>query len=146
MRRCYKLVGVYFDRHLSFNKYISHITAKFSRANFLLRRISKFRSSKTLHKLYFSLFLSHRLRCSNIYTGTLQANLKGLSSARFVWLKVVSFNGSLLKGEAPRFSADFAHPPLCKKLFNLLGHLVGALGNDSIIAMSDINIHNAILN
>jgi hypothetical protein len=29
--------------------------------------------------------------------------------ARFVWLEVVSFDLSLLKGEAPRFSADFTH-------------------------------------
>jgi hypothetical protein len=37
------------------------------------------------------------------------ASLKGLSS-KIVWLKVVSTDRSLFKGEAPRFSADFVHP------------------------------------
>jgi hypothetical protein len=30
--------------------------------------------------------------------------------AKFVWLDVVSLNRSLIRGEAPRFSADFTHP------------------------------------
>jgi hypothetical protein len=32
--------------------------------------------------------------------------------ARQIWLKVVSFDRSLLKGEAQRFSANFARPPI----------------------------------
>jgi hypothetical protein len=43
---------------------------------------------------------------------------------------VVSLDRSLLKGEAPRFSAEFNHPFFYEK--------------HNIITMSDINIHSAI--
>ena len=40
--RSFKLLGVYFDEYLSFNKHISMLAAKLSRANFLLRRVTNF--------------------------------------------------------------------------------------------------------
>jgi hypothetical protein len=46
---------------------------------------------------------------------TTQLFLQGLSSK--IWLEVVSFDESLLKGEAPRFSADFNHHLSCKEAF-----------------------------
>jgi hypothetical protein len=57
---------------------------------------------------------------------------------------VVSFDRYLLKGEAPRFSADFNHPLLYERPFKFPRHLVGPLGIDNIIALSAINIHSAI--
>jgi hypothetical protein len=53
---------------------------------------------------------------------------------------VVSFDRSLLKGEAPRLSADFNHPLLYERPFKFTRHLVEPLGIDNIIAMSAINI------
>jgi hypothetical protein len=64
--------------------------------------------------------------------------------ARFVWLKVVSFDRSLLKGKAPRLSADFNHPLSYERPFKFLRHLVGSLEINNKIAMSAINIHSAI--
>jgi hypothetical protein len=63
---------------------------------------------------------------------------------RFVWLKVVSFDRSLLKGEAPRLSADFNHPFSYESPFKFLRHLIGLLEINNIIAMSAVNIHSAI--
>ncbi len=40
--KSFKLLGVYFDEYISFNKHISMLAAKLSRANFLLRRVSNF--------------------------------------------------------------------------------------------------------
>jgi hypothetical protein len=40
--KSFKLLGVYFDEYLSFNKHISMLAAKLSRANFLLRRVTNF--------------------------------------------------------------------------------------------------------
>jgi hypothetical protein len=54
---------------------------------------------------------------------------------------VVSFDRSLLKGEAPRFSADFNHPLLYERPFKFPRR---PLGIDNIIAVSAINIHSAI--
>jgi hypothetical protein len=57
---------------------------------------------------------------------------------------VVSFDRSLLKGEAPRLSADFNHPLSYERPFKFLRHLVGSLEIDNIIAISAIYIHSAI--
>jgi hypothetical protein len=58
---------------------------------------------------------------------------------------VVSFDRSLLKEEAPRFSADFNHPLLYKRPFKFSRHLVGPLGINNIFAVSTINIRSIIL-
>jgi hypothetical protein len=56
----------------------------------------------------------------------------------------VSFDISILKGEAPRFPADFNNPFSYERPFKFLRHLVGPFGISNIIAMSAINIHSAI--
>jgi hypothetical protein len=57
---------------------------------------------------------------------------------------VVSFDRSLLKGEAPRLSADFKHPLSYERPFKFPRHPVGPLAIDYILAMSAINIQSAI--
>jgi hypothetical protein len=57
---------------------------------------------------------------------------------------VVSFDRSLLKGEAPRLLADFNHPLSFERPFKFQRHLVEPLEIDNIIAVSVINIHSAI--
>jgi hypothetical protein len=57
---------------------------------------------------------------------------------------VVSFDGVLLKEQAPRLSADFNHPLSYERPFKFPRHLVVPLEINKIIAMSDINIHSAI--
>jgi hypothetical protein len=57
---------------------------------------------------------------------------------------VVSIDRSLLKGEAPRFSADFNNPLSYERPFKFPRHLVGPFGIGNVIAMSAINIHSAI--
>jgi hypothetical protein len=46
-----------------------------------------------------------------------------------------SVDRSLLKGEAPQFSADFTHTLSCMSLFQFLWHLIEALGIHKIIAI-----------
>jgi hypothetical protein len=62
--RNFKLLGVFFDEHLTFNKHLSNIWAKLSSANFCLKRVANFITTKTLRTLYFSLFHPHLLYCS----------------------------------------------------------------------------------
>jgi hypothetical protein len=64
--------------------------------------------------------------------------------ARFVWLKVVLFDRSLLKGEAPRLVADFNHPLSYERPFKFPRYLVEPLEIKNIIATLAINIHSAI--
>jgi hypothetical protein len=56
----------------------------------------------------------------------------------------VSFDRSLSKGEALRFSTDFNNPLSHERPFKFPRHLVGPFGIGNIIPMSDINIHSAI--
>jgi hypothetical protein len=49
---------------------------------------------------------------------------------RFPWLKVLSIDRSLSKGEAPWFSTDIAHPFLCERPFKCRRHLIKDLGDD----------------
>jgi hypothetical protein len=73
--RSFKLLGVYFDEYCSFNKHISHVCAKLTRANFCLRRIANFVPVKPLRALYFSMFHSHLLYCSIITSCASQTSL-----------------------------------------------------------------------
>ncbi len=59
---------------------------------------------------------------------------------------MVSIDRSVLKGEAPRFSADFTQTLLCERPFTFLRRLVRLLGIDNIISMSDRNVHSTIFN
>jgi hypothetical protein len=70
--------------------------------------------------------------------GNVQRNGLGGKGCKSIFL--------FLKVEAQRFFADFTHPLFCGRPFNFQLHLVGPLGIDNIIAMSDINIHSAIFN
>jgi hypothetical protein len=92
--KLFKLLGVYFDEYLSFNKHISMLAAKLSRANFLLRRVTNFVSKNTLRKLYFSLFHSHLLYCTNIYSCTSQANLNRINTLQKKATRIITGSGT----------------------------------------------------
>jgi hypothetical protein len=49
--------------------------------------------------------------------------------ARFIWLEVVSFKRSPLKGEAPRFLANFNHHLSCKEAMKVSAPPCTGLGN-----------------
>jgi hypothetical protein len=72
----------------------------------------------------------------NIYPTFLKAFVKGMSSE--TCLAESGF-------KVPRFSADFNYPLSYEGLFKFPHPLVGPLGIDNIIAMSDLNIHRDIL-
>jgi hypothetical protein len=86
----YKLLGVYFDEHLSFNKHIDVLCAKLSRANFCLRRASNFLPTNLLRNLYFSLFHSHLLYCLNITCCTSKSNLKRIKTLQKKAIRIIS--------------------------------------------------------
>jgi hypothetical protein len=54
--------------------------------------------------------------------------------ARLVRLKVVSIDGSLLQGVAPRFSADFVHHLSCERPFKFQRHLIQDSGCNKLIS------------
>ena len=71
-----KLLGVYFDEYLTFDKHINTLCAKLIRANYCIRRAQNKLSTKSLKCLYYALFHPHILYCVNIYSCTSEKNLK----------------------------------------------------------------------
>jgi len=78
--RHYKLLGVYFDEYLSFDKQTQHICAKISRANLCIKRASNLLSKKSLRSLYFALIHPHLLYCINILSCTSNGNLSRIAT------------------------------------------------------------------
>ena len=72
--RSYKLLGILFDEHLSFNSHVDLIKSKLSKALFCINRVKNFVPQKTLKTLYFSLFHSHLLYCPLIVSCTSKTN------------------------------------------------------------------------
>jgi hypothetical protein len=73
-----------------------------------------------------SLWHTVRQEMLEIVQNQLFPPLKGLS-IEICWLKVVSSDRSLFKGNAPRFLADFVHPLSSERPFKFPHHLVWAL-------------------
>ena len=73
--KSYKLLGVYFDEYLSFDKHCSYICAKLSRSIFCIKRASNKLSLKSLRSLYYALVHPHLLYCNTILNCTSSVNL-----------------------------------------------------------------------
>ena len=59
----YKLLGVYLDENLTFDKNTSYIISKMSKSIFCINRAKHFLPQKALITLYHSLIHSHLLYC-----------------------------------------------------------------------------------
>jgi hypothetical protein len=64
----YKLLGVAFDKYLSFNQQLTHMHRKISRSLYLLNRSKNFLTKNALRMLYFATVHSHLMYCP-IITG-----------------------------------------------------------------------------
>ncbi len=76
--RTFKILGVYFDETLTFNKHAAYVCAKLSRSIFCMKRASNFLSLKSLRSLYFAMVHSHLLYCSIILSCTSTTNLNAI--------------------------------------------------------------------
>jgi hypothetical protein len=74
----YKLLGVLFDEHLTFEPHINTIKAKISKSLFCISRLKNFLPASALRTLYFSLVHPHLLYCINIYSMATKTKLNEL--------------------------------------------------------------------
>jgi hypothetical protein len=88
--RNFKLLGVFFDEHLTFNKHLAHVSAKLSSTNFCLKRVSNFIPTKTLRTLYFSMFHPHLLYCSIITSCASQTALNKISILQKKAIRIIT--------------------------------------------------------
>lgn len=76
--RTYKLLGVTFDEHLSFDQHTQKICAKISQSNFIISRTKNLLNAQTLKMLYFSMVHPHIMYCLPIYGCTSLKNINKL--------------------------------------------------------------------
>ena len=88
--RTYKLLGVYFDEYLSFDKHISNICAKLSKANFCIKRASNKLSTKSLKALYYALIHPHLLYCINIISCTSAKNVSRIAKLQKKAIRIIT--------------------------------------------------------
>ena len=88
--RFYKLLGVYLDEYLSFDKHVSYICAKLSRANFCIKRATNKLSKKALTSLYYALVHPHLLYCNNILNCTSAKNLTKISKLQKKAIRIIT--------------------------------------------------------
>jgi hypothetical protein len=88
--RSFKLLGIYLDEYLNFDKNTDILCAKLSRANFCLRRSANVIPTKSLKDLYFALVHPHLLYCINVYTCTSQKNLNRIKLLQKKAIRIVS--------------------------------------------------------
>ena len=72
----YKLLGIIFDKHLSFNYHIDYLKSKLAKALFCINRVKNFVPQKTLSTIYHSLFHSHLQYCPLIVHSPFSPPLK----------------------------------------------------------------------
>ena len=88
--RSYKLLGVYFDEYLSFDKHSEYICAKLSRSIFCIKRASNKLSHKSLRSLYYALVHPHLLYCNNILNCTSATNLSKIKKLQKKAIRIIS--------------------------------------------------------
>jgi len=64
--RAYKLLGVYFDEHLSFDSHVNHIVSKLNKSLYCIRMAKNNINYNGLRSLYFALIHSHLSYCPSV--------------------------------------------------------------------------------
>jgi hypothetical protein len=65
--KSFKLLGIYFDEYLSFDKHITHLCNKISKSLYCINKIKNFVPESALVKLYHAMIHSCLVYCINVY-------------------------------------------------------------------------------
>jgi hypothetical protein len=88
--KSYKLLGVYFDEHLTFEHHVRHICSKLSKSLFYLNRAKCFVDKQSLKMLYFSLVHSNLLYCIGTTSVMNQTNFKKIKLLQKKAIRIVA--------------------------------------------------------
>ena len=88
--RAYKLLGIYFDEHLSFSTHISHLTSKLSKAIYCINRAKNLLPKNALKSLYHSLFHSHLNYCASIVGCASNSNLDRIAKLQKKIVRIIT--------------------------------------------------------
>ena len=84
-----KLLGVYFDEHLTFDHHVDKVCKKVNSAFFHFNAVKNFLSIKALTKLYFALIHPHFVYCLPVYSFTNARNRKRLSIKQKQCIRII---------------------------------------------------------
>jgi len=101
--QAYKLLGIYLDENLSFDRNTSYIIAKMSKSIYCINRAKHFLPQKTLLTLYHSLVHSHLLYCPLIYSCTSNSNIEKIFKTQKKAIRIVT-NSKFHDHTAPLFN------------------------------------------
>jgi hypothetical protein len=85
-----KFLGVYFDSSLNFQFHIKTISAKLSKALYILRSVKNVLSMDSLKTIYYSLFHCHLIYCLPVWSCTQFSNLKCLITQQKAAIRLIS--------------------------------------------------------
>jgi hypothetical protein len=85
-----KFLGVSLDSSLNFQYHIKNISAKLSKALYILRSVKNMLTADSLKTIYYSLFHCHLIYCLPIWSCTSQSNLKCLITQQKSAVRLIS--------------------------------------------------------
>ena len=88
--RHYKLLGIFLDEHLTFEKHINNLCSKLSKALYFLRSSKNFLSKTALRSLYFALFHPHLLYCISITSCATKTKLAKITLLQKKAIRIIS--------------------------------------------------------
>ena len=88
--RYFKLLGVYLDEFLSFDKHIDYICAKMSRSIYCIKRSVNKLSFKSLKSLYHALVHPHLLYCINIMACSATKNINRITKLQKKAIRIIT--------------------------------------------------------
>ena len=103
--RTYKLLGVYFDEYLNFDKHVSYICAKLAKSIFCIKCVSKKLSLQSLKALYYALVHPHLQYCINIISCTSAKNIARIVKLQKKAVRIIT-KSKINKHTGPLFIAN----------------------------------------
>jgi hypothetical protein len=100
--RSYKLLGILFDEHLSFDYHVNHLTRKLSKSMFCIRMAKNNLNPSGLRSLYFALVHSHLSYCPIILNCLSKTNLNRLEKVQKKAIRIIT-NSKYNAHTAPLF-------------------------------------------
>ena len=88
--RSYKLLGIHFDEHLSFNHHIATLISKLNKSTYCISRAKNILPSKALISLYYALFHSHLTYCPSIISCSNKSNIEKISKIQRKIIRIIT--------------------------------------------------------
>ena len=87
-----KYLGMYIDKHLSWNFQVLQLSKKLSRANGILSKLRHYAPIETCLQVYYALFYSHLIYGCNVWGLSSEENLKKIEILQRKCLRILTFS------------------------------------------------------